>query len=544
MFALFFQSKCLTEEFISGNVFRGKNVSNFRLSAGDGTCFVKCYDLDFACFFQRNCCFEKNTVSGTHTVTYHDCNWCGKSQCTWAADNKNRDTSGKCITEFVSCKKPDQGSDNGDTDYSWYKYTGHLICNFGNRSLGSSCVTDHFDDLGQSGIFTDSGGFAFNEAGLIDSGSGNHVSGSLVYRDAFAGKGSFVNGTGSLQDHTIYRNIFAGTYYKDVSFVNLFDGNCVFHTVFQDYSCFGSQFHKVLESIGRFAFGTCFQHFADSDQSKDHGGGFKIKFHHIVHNSGRITVYLCSCHGKEGIYAPYERGHGTQSYQGIHIRGTMPQALEAADKEFLVDDHDDACKKKLYQSHGNVVVVKPGRERPSPHHVSHGEVHQYQQKSYRCNKAAFQNGGLMILQGFFCLGHGDLLLIVGSFEGGSISCLFYSCDDIMGGGGSFYSHGVGQKADRAGGDARYFGNSLLYPGAACRTAHPGDVVLFHYEFSFLLIISAVSWSGNNRDVSCFIWIFISSVSEGLLPVRQWFHLYPDGYLLPRSCEYGWREVPG
>ena len=71
----------------------------------------------------------------------------------------------------------------------------------------------------KSGIFTDSGGFAFNEAGLVDSGSGNHVSGSLVYRDAFAGKGSFVNGTGSLQDHTVYRNIFAGTYYKDVSFV-------------------------------------------------------------------------------------------------------------------------------------------------------------------------------------------------------------------------------------------------------------------------------------------------------------------------------------
>ena len=90
---------------------------------GDGTCFVKCYDLNFACFFQRNCCFEKNTVFCAHTVTYHDCNWCGKSQCTWAADNKNRDTSGKRITEFVSCKEPDDGSDDGDTDYRWYKYT-------------------------------------------------------------------------------------------------------------------------------------------------------------------------------------------------------------------------------------------------------------------------------------------------------------------------------------------------------------------------------------------------------------------------------------
>ncbi len=36
----------------------------------------------------------------------------------------------------------------------------------------------------------------------------------------------------------------------------------------------------------------------------------------------------------------------------------MPQALKSADKELLVDDHDDARQQQLHQSHGDVVAVK------------------------------------------------------------------------------------------------------------------------------------------------------------------------------------------
>ena len=46
-------------------------------------------------------------------------------------------------------------------------------------------------------------------------------------------------------------------------------------------------------------------------------------------------------------------------------------------------------------------------------------------------------------------------------------------------GSAFYTHGIGQQADRTACDTLHFGNRLFHPGAAGGTAHAGDVVLFH-----------------------------------------------------------------
>ena len=93
----------------------------------------------------------------------------------------------------------------------------------------------------------------------------------------------------------------------------------------------------------------------------------------------------------------------------------MPQTLKAADKEFLVDDHDDSGKQKLYKPHGNVVVVEPCRERPAPHHVSHGEIHEDNEKACRGDQPVFESRCLVVFECFFSLGHGNLFF-VGSFE--------------------------------------------------------------------------------------------------------------------------------
>ena len=103
---------------------------------------------------------------------------------------------------------------------------------------------------------------------------------------------------------------------------------------------------------------------------------------HVAHGSVRIALYLGIGHGKQCVGTVSKCRHGTEGHQGIHVRRAVPQTPEATDEKFLIDDHDDSCKKQLYKSHGDMVAIKPGWQRPSPHHVSHGKVHQHQKKTY------------------------------------------------------------------------------------------------------------------------------------------------------------------
>ena len=62
---------------------------------------------------------------------------------------------------------------------------------------------------------------------------------------------------------------------------------------------------------------------------------------HVAHNRICIALHLGIGHGKQRISTVNKCRHGTEGHQGIHIRGFVPQALKAADEEFLVDDHND-----------------------------------------------------------------------------------------------------------------------------------------------------------------------------------------------------------
>ena len=407
MFTFFLQSAGKCEKFCLCNSLCRKNISYFRLTACNGSGFIQCDDLDFSCFLKRNCCFEKNSILGTHTVTDHNGNRCCKAKCTGTADNQHGNSSCQCITKRMACKKPDDRCDHCNGDHCRYKHSGNTVCDLCDRCLCGCRVTDHFDDLGKGGILSDSGCFTFDKSGLVHSCRRNHISGFFVNRNTFTSQRGFVNCSSSFQDYSVYRNILSRADNKSFSLLNLFNRNGKFLSV-SYYNCsFRSQLHEAFQCIGCFSLGTGLQHFSYSDQCQDHGRGFKIEIHHVIHNCGRISVYLRSCHGEQCIDTPQKRCHGTKCYQSIHIRRTVPQTLKSADKKFLVDHHDDSCKKQLYQSHGNVVAVKPFRQRPSPHHMSHGKVHQHQQKSYGCDEAPFQNRGLMIFQRFFRCRHGD-----------------------------------------------------------------------------------------------------------------------------------------
>ncbi len=347
MLALFFQGKCHGEEFLFRNSICREQICHFWLTTGDRTGFVQGNDLDFACFFKRNSGFEQDTVLGTHSVADHDRYRSGKSERAWTTDNENGNSAGKCIAEFMSGQKPDKRGENRDRDDCRHKNTGNTVCDLGDRSFGSSRVTYHFDDLGEGSVLADAGCFTFDKSGLVDSSSRNKISGGFVNRDAFACKGRFVDSTGSLDDHTINRDVFSWADHKDVSFVDLFDRDSSFLTVAENDSGLWREFHEALESVSGFSLGTGFKHFANGDQGQDHCRGFEVKIHHVVHDSGRIAVDLSSCHGEECVTLHTKDAMEPRATSVSMFGRTMPQALESADEKFLVDDHDDNGKQQL-----------------------------------------------------------------------------------------------------------------------------------------------------------------------------------------------------
>ncbi len=324
----------------------------------------------------------------------------------------------------MACEQPDDRGYNCNGNNCWYENTGYTVGNLCNRSLGGSCVADHFNDLGEGGVLAYAGCLAFDETGLVYSSSGNKIAGRFVHRDALSCKGGLVDCAGTFQDHAVYWNVFTRADNEDIAFYHLVNGNGGFCAVTDDHGCLGGKLHQAFQGVGCFALGAGFQHFSHCDQGQDHGSGLKVKLHHVVHYKLRVAVYLCAGHGEQCVDAPYKGCHGAKGYQGVHVRGAVPQALEAADEEFLVDDHDDSGKQQLDQSHGYVIAVKPCGQRPAPHHMSHGEVHQDQKKAYGCDEALLQDRGFVVFQGFLCVGDGFLLTGC-ALLAAAVSGLFY-----------------------------------------------------------------------------------------------------------------------
>ena len=94
---------------------------------------------------------------------------------------------------------------------------------------------------------------------------------------------------------------------------------------------------------------------------------------------------------------------GPQAYP-YSARGAS-RLLEAADEEFLVDDHDDdRSAASRARPMATWLPARKRRQRPAPHHVAHGEVHQHDQKADRGDEAVLQLRRFMVLQRLECLG--------------------------------------------------------------------------------------------------------------------------------------------
>ena len=76
----------------------------------------------------------------------------------------------------------------------------------------------------------------------------------------------------------------------------------------------------------------------------------------------------------------------------------MEQAPDAAGKEFVVDEHDDRGKQQLQQADRQMVPLKEGGKGKPQHGMSHGDIHQHQQKAKRTGEPTLQHRRFPVAQ--------------------------------------------------------------------------------------------------------------------------------------------------
>ena len=99
-----------------------------------------------------------------------------------------------------------------------------------------------------------------------------------------------------------------------------------------------------------------------------------------AHRSTHITFCLRVGHSEEYADAIHKGGTRAKRYQRVHIRRTVQQSPETADKEFLIDDHHRHRQQKLHQSDSDRIAFQPRWQRQMSHHMPHRDNHQQHQK--------------------------------------------------------------------------------------------------------------------------------------------------------------------
>ena len=405
----------------------------------------------------------------------------GQPQGTGAGDDQHRDPPGQRIAHRMPQHQPDHRGDQRQRDHRGHKNAGDPVGHLGNGRFRRRRFADHLDDLGQSGVLPHPGSPAGEGTGLVQCGGGDAVPGGLVHRDALAGEGGFIDRAGPLHHHAVHRNGLAGPDQEQISLDHLVDGDGDLLALPQQGGRLGGQLHEALQGIGGPPLGAGLQQLAHGDEGEDHGRRLKVEIHAVGHDRRAIASRLGGGHGKQRIGAVTKGRRRAQGHQGIHVRGPVPEALEAADKKLLVDHHDRRRQQQLGQPLGHMVSLVEGRQRPAPHHVPHGKVHQHRQKQQGPEQALFQRQGLMVGQQILarvCRRRRPLFRR-------AIAAGLNGLDDLLGGGAPLHAHGVGQQTDRAGGHPGHLGDSFLDAGAAGGAAHSCHAELFHRITPFL-----------------------------------------------------------
>ena len=493
MLAAAFQRRRDLQQVLFGYAALRQYIGHLRLSACNRPGFVQTDNLRIAALLKCLRRFEKNSVSGADTVADHDCHRRRQTQRARAGNHKDADRPGQREAGRPAQQQPDQQGQQGNTDDGGYKITGDGVRQTGHRRLGRRSIAHHLNNLRQRRVLTHAGRLTFQETGLVCRRGTHFVARLFVRGNTLAGQRRLIDRTHSLEHDAVHGNVFAGAHHKHVADSHLIHRNRDFCAVPDQNGRLRRQLHQTLQRISGFALRIGLQHFADRDQRQDHRGGFKIKLMQIMHRGFVSALHLHTRHDKQHHRRIGKSGHGAECNQRVHIRRAVKQTLKTADKEFLVDHHDNAGQQHLQDAHSHGVFREKLRKRKTEHAVPHRDIHQQQKKADRTQKASAQNRGLMVLQrlllsGYFrrqtavCAGFCRLL------RRGAVTGIFDRRDNLRRIRAALHSHGVGQQADRAGGDALNGRDCFFHAGLTGCAAHTGDCVLIHFIFPSLCVL--------------------------------------------------------
>ena len=247
-----------------------------------------------------------------------------------------------------------------------------------------------------------------------------------------------------------------------------------------------SQIHQLGDSIRSPVLGSGFHIFSNGDQCQDHGCRFKIK----IHGCHMCYIRLAAPHGiSHHIQAADTVDkccRGTHSHQSVHIRCSVEQRLKSVLIVFPVQIHDRKCQEQLSQCKYHHILMSKQNARQWPsQHMSHGNVHEYNQKYNRPAQT------MLHLFGFFCCPLLQIILcffrrLMGILDRCTISCILHCMNDRCRIGGFifiFHHHGILQQIDLHLIHARNPAHSLLHMGTACTAAHAGHIkLLLHFIY--------------------------------------------------------------
>ena len=465
------------QQLVLAHALGGQQIGELRLAGGDRPGLVERDDVDPPRLLEGGGGLEQDALLRADAAADHDRDGRGKSQGAGAADDEHGDAAREGEAELTTEEQPHQRRHEGDRHDHRHEHAGNAVRDLRDRGLGRRRVRYHADDLAERRILADARRLALQVALAVDRRGRDAVARRLVHGDALAGQGGFVHSARPLENKAVDGDALARAHHKDVAPLHLLDGDGFLLPVYQQGRGLRRDLHEALERVGGLALASGLQRLAHGDEREDHRRRLKVKFVHPGHGGVGTARELRRRHREERVDAVDEARRRAEGDEGIHVRRAVQQALEAADKEFLVYDHDDGREQQLDKAHGHVVAVKELRQRPAPHRMPHRDIHQHQQEAQRGKQAALELRRLRVGEG------------VGLRRGGLLRALWARAvargldrtDDALGVRRALHAHGVGEQAHRAGRDPRHRADRLLDPCRAGRAAHAGNVVLFHFE---------------------------------------------------------------
>ena len=398
------------QQLLRRDALRWEDVRHLRLAGRDRAGLVERDNFDAARLLEARRRLEQDAVLRAEAAAHHDGDRCREAERTRAADDEHRNAARQRVANRLPDQEPHDRRHKRDPDDRRDEHAGHFIRDLRDWRFRRRRVGDHLDDLRERRVLADARRAAAEEAGLVDRRGRDRVARRLVRRDALAGQRRFVDRARALEHHAVHWDALARPHNKYIVPLHLFDRHGDLLPVADNGGRLRRELHQAFQCIRRLALRSRFEHFTDRDERQNHRRGLKIEVHHVVHDGVHVAAHLRAGHREQCVGAVHECRRRAKGDQRVHIRRAVPQALEAADEKFLVDDHDDDRQQQLCQTHRHVVVIVEARQRPAPHHVPHREVHQYDQKSDRPDEPPLQRGRRMILERLFVLRHARGLL--------------------------------------------------------------------------------------------------------------------------------------